>query len=153
MTKTPVDDTARGVFGSASSSSSRTVFSKWFNMVYQEKPINNRVGEERFRSPTDEEQARPAPPPNALLLMRCRSAPAKGWVERRGGDEEEDIINKVNEEKKEKSAPAEDEKLNNDNLVVMRYDPDLYQLSSDIAEETWIVGRGDPFSRSRSWKR
>jgi hypothetical protein len=65
---------------------SRAVFSKWF-MVLQENQNNKLCREdkkERDRAISDIESiAEPAaaPPPNALLLMRCRSAPAKGWLE------------------------------------------------------------------------
>ncbi|XP_022941103.1 uncharacterized protein LOC111446501 isoform X1 [Cucurbita moschata] len=54
------------------SESSRAAFSKWF-MVLQENRMMNGC--------TVDDDAPVAPPKNALLLMRCRSAPAKSWVE------------------------------------------------------------------------
>ncbi|CAM8923750.1 unnamed protein product [Rhodiola kirilowii] len=130
-----------------SGKSSRTVFSNWF-MVLEE---NQDVAE------TENEPE--APPPNALLLMRCRSAPAKSWLENRRKvvveDEEED-----KEAGKEKEKDVEEEKIEEkqrkklrDYLVVMEYDTELYKLSNDVAKETWVVGSVNPFSRSRSWKR
>ncbi|ERN03028.1 hypothetical protein AMTR_s00181p00011720 [Amborella trichopoda] len=77
-----------------------TVFAKWF-MILQEDPdkkthlngMREKVGLERGRGfvggerekgkfgEEREEEAPTVPPPNALLLMRCRSAPLKGWEE------------------------------------------------------------------------
>lgn len=111
------------------------------------------------------------PPPNALLLMRCRSAPAKSWLkesEEEGGNNNEKENNSQKEKEKEKelaqthvkkgqslkSLMEEDNNNNKENLVVMRYHSDYYGISTDIARETWIVGGlTDPMSRSRSWKR
>lgn len=126
--------------------SSRTIFSKWF-MVLQENQscgLNKEEMKEKYTS-CDEKSA-VAPPSNALLLMRCRSAPAKSWLEEK---EEED-----EEAKKAKVILEEENKRNKENLVVMKYEDDFYKFSSDIAKETWVVGGGrDPLSRSRSWKR
>ncbi|KAE9603882.1 hypothetical protein Lal_00002259 [Lupinus albus] len=147
---------------------SRTVFPKWF-MVLQENQ-NNELKEK------DKVSENYVPPSNALLLMRCRSAPAKSWLneESEGGDiHEERVKEKYEQERKEKEKEKEkaevkvmiqkgkslkslmeEEKRNKDNLYVTRYDTDFYELSSDIAKETWIVGDlRDSFSRSRSWKR
>ncbi|KAK5841820.1 hypothetical protein PVK06_004143 [Gossypium arboreum] len=34
-----------------------------------------------------------------------------------------------------------------ESLLVMKYDPDFYEISSDIAQETWLVGgMKDPLS-------
>jgi hypothetical protein len=148
--------------GSDSNENSATVFSKWF-MVLQENQ-NNKLCKE---TDIDESIAAPsAPPPNALLLMRCRSAPAKTWLEEKQEEEEEEkekededeeeIIGRGKEEIKAKSLKClmEEEKRKTkemNNMVVMKYDTDFYKISSDIAKETWVVG--DPFSRSRSWKR
>ncbi|XP_019190281.1 PREDICTED: uncharacterized protein LOC109184702 isoform X6 [Ipomoea nil] len=67
------------------SESSRTMFSKWF-MVLQEnqnpEPKDD-LEDESHNPPT-------GPPPNALLLMRCRSAPAKSWLEERHQKQEEE---------------------------------------------------------------
>ncbi|XP_019190276.1 PREDICTED: protein Shroom4-like isoform X2 [Ipomoea nil] len=133
------------------SESSRTMFSKWF-MVLQEnqnpEPKDD-LEDESHNPPT-------GPPPNALLLMRCRSAPAKSWLEERHQKQEEE----EEEEEKLKMAAEEEESNNEKNkkkkesLVVMRYGKDFYKFSSEIANETWVVGGiTDPLSRSRSWKR
>lgn len=88
-----------------------------------------------------------APPPNALLLMRCRSAPAKGLLEQKHKDNDSDY----DQQKNEKSRTENNMKKS---LVVMRYGSDLYKFSSDISKENWVVdGIKDPFSRSRSSKR
>ncbi|KAH0919186.1 hypothetical protein HID58_026846 [Brassica napus] len=122
--------------------------------------------------------AEPAvPPPNALLLMRCRSAPAKSWLEERmqakteqenrekqqeeeteednrerqreEETEDQEMMSMKNDEKDLRTL-VEEEKMD---LVLMRYDTDYYKLSSDIAKETWVVGGNqDPLSRSRSWR-
>lgn len=54
------------------------VFSKWF-MILQEE--NSQLSKKESAAP---------PPPNALMLMRCRSAPAKSWLEEREEEEEEE---------------------------------------------------------------
>ncbi|KAF5942967.1 hypothetical protein HYC85_020609 [Camellia sinensis] len=85
--------------------------------------------------------------------MRCRSAPAKSWIEEREEKEDEDEEREEEKEKKAKFA-MEEEKKGKSLAVVMRYDNDFCKLSSDVAKETWVVGgMRDPFSRSRSWKR
>lgn len=142
---------------------STTVFSKWF-MVLQENQTNG-VQE------TEESVSVSVPPPNALLLMRCRSAPAKSWVRESGNydddDDEEEVREGEGEKEKEKEkgevlakkgqslkSLMDEEKRKKENLVVMRYDSDFYNISSDIAKETWIVGGiRDFMSRSRSSKR
>lgn len=131
--------------------STKTVFSKWFMVLQENQNNNNNSNTEIEKSDYIEVDggATVAPPSNALLLMRCRSAPAKSWLEEREEEEEEEKKGKmvmeeeIHREKKE------------ENLVVMRYDTDFYKLSSDIAKETWVVGgiNKDPLSRSRSWKR
>ncbi|KAH7524417.1 hypothetical protein FEM48_Zijuj06G0117000 [Ziziphus jujuba var. spinosa] len=166
-----------------SSETSRTVFSKWF-MVLQEDQNNGFCRElDKKEREKQSDEDRPAaatggvpsvPPPNALLLMRCRSAPAKSWLEgkKKEEEEEEKEENEENEDdededgarerekelKKAKSLKClmEEERRKNktESLVVMRYDPDLYNISSDIAKETWVVGgMKDALSKSRSWKR
>ncbi|KAE9609035.1 hypothetical protein Lal_00020397 [Lupinus albus] len=150
---------------------SRTVFSKWF-MVLQENNQNSELKEKDKVTKDDETiSENNVPPPNALLLMRCRSAPAKSWLKEEsegGGDNHEEKENEEHEQKEKEKVEVkvlkkgqslkslmEKEKRNNDNnLVVMQYDNDFYELSSDIAKETWIVGDlRDSLSRSRSWKR
>uniref|UniRef100_A0A1J3E7W2 Uncharacterized protein n=1 Tax=Noccaea caerulescens TaxID=107243 RepID=A0A1J3E7W2_NOCCA len=153
---------------------SKTVFSKWF-MVLQEEQSNNDDDDNKKcgvvvdgDEKRDLENAEPAvPPPNALLLMRCRSAPAKSWLEERmqekteqenreeqQGEEEEEETEyqemSMKKKKKDLRSLMEEEKME---LVLMRYDTEYYRLSSDIAKETWVVGGiQDPLSRSRSWK-
>ncbi|KAF8648041.1 hypothetical protein HU200_065078 [Digitaria exilis] len=95
-----------------------------------------------------------APPPNALLLMRCRSAPAKGLsMSRRGTDGL--LASDVEQEKRAADAVADDVETEEygEEMVFMSTAPGFLKLSLDIAKETWVVGGGDPFARSRSWKR
>ncbi|KAL0368818.1 UNVERIFIED_CONTAM: hypothetical protein Scaly_1100700 [Sesamum calycinum] len=124
---------------------SRAVFSKWF-MILQENQgkefITREEREGKMIRPCSvdhqDDEAPSAPPPNALLLMRCRSAPAKSWLEEKA-------------ELEEKDDGKEQEKQN---LVVMRCGADFSKFSSDIAKETWVVGGiKDMLSRSRSSKR
>ena len=144
---------------------SRTIFSKWF-MVLQENQscgFNKEEIKEKNKVYGEEESAVPpaVPPPNALLLMRCRSAPTKSWLEE-NGEEKEKEKEKEKEAEQEKDQQAkkamliieEENTKKKENLVVMKYNDDFYKFSSDIAKETWVVGGGrDPLSRSRSWKR
>ncbi|KAL1225786.1 hypothetical protein V5N11_021006 [Cardamine amara subsp. amara] len=144
--------------------SSGTAFSKWF-MVLHEKQNNEECADEKENAFLDVETA--VPPPNALLLMRCRSAPVKNWLEieeKKKGETEEDNENvkkqsreeegeeEIVRKKKDLRSLMEEEK--NMNMVVMSYDTNYYKLSSDIAKETWVVGGiQDPLFRSRSWKK
>lgn len=134
---------------------SKAVFSKWF-MVLQENQDTKEVPPPTFDD-QDHYQSANAPPSNALLLMRCRSAPAKSWLEEREQDEDEN--NEEEEEKEAKMVNEEEVKnkkiLEENNLVIMNYDTDFYKLSCDIAKETWVVSgiNKDQISRSRSCKR
>ncbi|XVE60474.1 hypothetical protein DITRI_Ditri05aG0131700 [Diplodiscus trichospermus] len=140
---------------------SRTIFSKWFT-VLQENQNNGFYKEEkkeqrRSNDHVDDHQAA-VPPPNALLLMRCRSAPAKSWLgENRvhaNKEEEEECKRKAEKKTNNLRSLMEEENIKmKENLTVMRYDHDLYKISSDIAKETLGGGIKDPVSRSRSWKR
>ncbi|KAG0502000.1 hypothetical protein HPP92_002072 [Vanilla planifolia] len=117
-------------------SSSKTLLSKWFMLLEdkQSRGLNSdgeRREEEEKEEEEEEEEEKLSPPPNALLLMRCRSAPAKG---------EERAASEMTEEKE-------------DSLLVMSYAPDFVKVSTEIAKETWVVGNLDPLTRSRSWKR
>lgn len=146
--------------------SSGTVFSKWFMVLHEKQNDQECVGgtENAF---LDAETA--VPPPNALLLMRCRSAPVKNWLEleeetkvkteeenrgsedseKQSGEEEKETVRK----KKDLRSLMEEEKKTS-NVVVMSYDTNYYKLSADIAKETWVVGGiQDPLFRSRSWKK
>ncbi|XP_027094978.1 uncharacterized protein [Coffea arabica] len=154
------------------SESSRTVFSKWF-MVLQENNSTNKTELVKTDNKLIKEEATEAPcapPPNALLLMRCRSAPAKTRLEekeednddkeeeRHDDDDDHDHEKQTKEQEDGKRAEVlaiEEEKKRKDNLVVMRCGTaDFYKFSSDIAKETWVVGGiKDSLSRSRSWKR
>ncbi|MED6185384.1 hypothetical protein PIB30_056607 [Stylosanthes scabra] len=150
---------------------SRTVFSKWF-MVLQEdqssSSSNNKnagVDEEKEKKNVmardDESVTVAVPPRNALLLMRCRSAPAKSWLKREIEEEgkekdkgKEKVVEMVRG-KSLKSLMEEERRIintqdNNNKLLVM-YD---IGISSDIAKETWIVGGlRETFSKTRSCKR
>lgn len=161
-----------GTEGSDGSETSRTAaFSKWF-MVLQENQNNKLCKQAKIeteRAFDDESIAAPAaPPPNALLLMRCRSAPAKDWLVEKDDDEEEEeeveedehedeeegTRKEVSKAKSLKCLMEEEKRTKKENMVVMKYDNDFYKISSDIAKETWVGGgMRDPFSRSRSWKR
>ncbi|KAJ9146420.1 hypothetical protein P3X46_028689 [Hevea brasiliensis] len=165
-----------GAAASDANEASRTMFSKWF-MVLQENQNNEFCKEkikekEKEKSCGDESTATPSVPPrNALLLMRCRSAPAKSWLEdkvKEEDEEEEDDDEEEEAEEQEEDMKTEEKKgkklkalmeegkrnTKKESLVVMRYDTEFRKISSDIAKETWVVGgMGDPFSRSRSWKR
>ena len=150
----------------------RTMFSEWF-MVLQEgeeetKPINNDAVSSLEFQPSSVS----VPPPNALLLMRCRSAP-NSLLRKPKQQEEKELEEEEEEEEEEKSKISlkllmEEEKemvtAKKKSLMVMDYDADFYKLSSDIAKETWVVSgsstsssssrcNDDPLLRSRSWKR
>ncbi|KAI4337709.1 hypothetical protein L6164_016093 [Bauhinia variegata] len=143
---------------------SSTVFSKWFTVLQEnqnnglcreERKDKDKVGDDGSNAETT------VPPPNALLLMRCRSAPAKSRLQENEGGEKKENANKQDDKEKVEvkkghslKSLMEEEKQKKENLVAMRYDSDFYNISSDIAKETWIVGGlRDAVSRSRSWKR
>ncbi|XP_027339037.1 uncharacterized protein DDB_G0283697 [Abrus precatorius] len=153
---------------------SKTVFSKWFMVLQEEQNGGFRREEtkEKDNVRDGDDVDGPSvhvPPPNALLLMRCRSAPAKSWL--RGSEEDHnekqgkggESENREKEKEKGKvevkkgqslKSLIEEEKRKKEKVVVMRCDSDFYGISSEIAKETWIVGgMSDPMSRSRSWKR
>ncbi|GJN34150.1 hypothetical protein PR202_gb22793 [Eleusine coracana subsp. coracana] len=145
--------------GDERKSAATSVFSKWLMVLDggeepSEKDSGDDDDQEERRSEKADECAS-APPPNALLLMRCRSAPAKG-LSRRGAALEQPA-GEAEEEKGSAHAVAGDAagtEEDRDDLVFMSTAPGFLKLSIDIAKETWIVGGGgDPFSRSRSWKR
>ncbi|CAI9777960.1 unnamed protein product [Fraxinus pennsylvanica] len=154
------------------SETSRTVFSKWFMVLqenqskqFTEKDIKEKINKSRLSSTDDDVPC--APPPNALLLMRCRSAPAKSWLEKieadkkendeqeeEDEDEDEDEDEEEEEEEEKLTQEEEENAKKKENLVVMQYGADFYKISSDVAKETWVVGGiKDSLSRSRSWKR
>ncbi|XP_023546364.1 uncharacterized protein LOC111805493 [Cucurbita pepo subsp. pepo] len=138
----------------------RTMFSKWFMVLQDEEEEEE---ETKPRNDTGELQPCSVPPPNALLLMRCRSAPSTGWIERKPKQEQQEQEQEEKQSKISLKLLMEEEKeavAKKESLVVMDYDADFYKLSSDIAKETWVVSgsstsrcNDDPFLRSRSWKR
>ncbi|XP_023643573.1 uncharacterized protein LOC17895164 [Capsella rubella] len=170
------DDEEEEGEGEEEEENSKTVFSKWFMVLQEEQSSNDDdknndnkkcgVVDGDEKHDLEDLDAEPAvPPPNALLLMRCRSAPAKSWLEERmkvktepdnreekekEDEETEDQETGMKKTKKDLRSLMEEEKME---LVLMRYDTEFYRLSSDIAKETWVVGGiQDPLSRSRSWK-
>lgn len=152
--------------------SSPTVFSKWF-MVLQEN--NQDCGvfskDEKSLKSEETEDLPCLPPANALLLMRCRSAPAKSWMEEKQEEKEQQEkdddnddgrhYEKVEEEEEHADDDDDDKKMEKKEnkrkslMELMKNESDFYKLSSDIVKETWVIGgiHKDPFSRSRSWKR
>jgi hypothetical protein len=137
------------------SAAAASVFSKWLMVLEgSQEPQSQDSRDDDEVDQEDERQSREAqddcskapsvPPPNALLLMRCRSAPAKGLATK--GAEEPP----ASEETAQEKGDPEDDR---DELVFMRTAPDFLKLSIDIAKETWVVGGVDTFARSRSWKR
>ncbi|CAM0951180.1 unnamed protein product [Alopecurus aequalis] len=135
------------------SGAATSVFSKWLMVL--ERSQEPQVQDSRDHDDdNDERPSREArddcsklpsvPPANALLLMRCRSAPAKGLA-RKGAEEPTD-----GEETAHEKGSAEEDR---DDMVFMRTAPDFLKLSIDIAKETWVVGGVDALARSRSWKR
>ncbi|KAL6655913.1 hypothetical protein ACP70R_006739 [Stipagrostis hirtigluma subsp. patula] len=145
----------------AGGSAASSVFSKWLMVLEgSEETPEPDSGDDEARDQEDDERQESketdacsaAPPPNALLLMRCRSAPAKG-LSRRVADEPP--ADEVEQEKGSTDAVPENGGAvkETDELVFMSTAPGFMKLSIDIAKETWVVGGMDPLSRSRSWKR
>ncbi|KAJ0257601.1 Nucleolar GTP-binding protein [Hirschfeldia incana] len=140
--------------GSVMKTYSGTVFSDWLTFLHEKQNV-----EECVEAVSDKVETA-VPPPNALLLMRCRSAPVKNWLEK---EEEkkiecEDTRKQKGEEEKETVSKKKDlrslmeEEEEDVNVVVRDYDTNYYKLSSDIAKETWVVSGGqDSLYRSRSW--
>ncbi|XP_062221976.1 uncharacterized protein LOC133921207 [Phragmites australis] len=116
---------------------------RWFMVLEEGKKVSSKKQEQEQQQHREEEDA--APPANALMLMRCRSAPAKGLARRLGGEAEE-----CEDVKSAKKTPEEEKE---ESLVLMTYSPDFFKVSLDIAKETWIVGGDDAILRCRSWKR
>nr|XP_043639446.1 uncharacterized protein LOC122610532 [Erigeron canadensis] len=147
--------------------SSKSTFSKWF-MVLEENQDCGLHGKEKIKTPNKDDynnddvtQAPCVPPSNALLLMRCRSAPTKSLLEKKQdvGDDDDD-----NDEEHDKddhdcdhnNENDDDEKKRENLMELMKYEGDyFYKLSCDIAKETWIVGgsKKEPISRTQSSKR
>ncbi|KAJ1289463.1 hypothetical protein BS78_02G166200 [Paspalum vaginatum] len=167
----------RGGEHGAGGGAAASVFSKWLMVLEgggqepleqegyagpdEERGQDEDVDQHRAKkeTQTDESTDGPAaPPPNALLLMRCRSAPAKGLsMSRRGtcelldGDvEPEKGAADAVQGQGQGDGEAEEDR---EELVFMRTAPGFLKLSLDIAKETWVIGGGDPLARSRSCKR
>lgn len=159
-----------GADGIDGKETSRTIFSKWF-MVLQENQ-SNVLREERREKERSLVDAPPiAPPPNALLLMRCRSAPAKSWLrekEEEDHDEGEEKEEKEEEEKgrrermkklsiliEEEKREQEEQRERTEKMGVTRYGTDLRKGLSDVTRDRWVRGgaRDMLLSRSISWKR
>ncbi|CAM0148231.1 unnamed protein product [Urochloa decumbens] len=118
---------------------------RWFMVLEEGKKVSakNLQGQEPQQNQGEEDKEQDAvPPANALMLMRCRSAPAKGLARRLEAEDCEDVKN-------DKKTPEEEK----ESLVLMTYSPDFFKVSLDIAKETWIVGGDDAVLRCRSWKR
>nr|GEV48924.1 hypothetical protein [Tanacetum cinerariifolium] len=156
--------------------SSHTVFSKWFMVLQENNNEDCAVFEDTEKSlkPEETENVPCMPPTNALLLMRCRSAPAKSWMEEKEEEEQQqqeqekdDNVNNhdhnsdhYHDVKEEEHEDKDDhlekkESKRNSLMELMKNESDFYKLSIDIAKETWVIGgiKKDPLSRSRSWKR
>lgn len=127
--------------GIEGSESSRTAFSKWF-MVLQESGSNGIQRDSKsFCSGDDASIGRTpmAPPKNALLLMRCRSTPAKRWLEEEGEEDEKEEV------KVKKSLKWLMEEENRERYC---------KMTSHIAKQTLVASEKsrDLFTRSQSWK-
>ncbi|XP_076947950.1 uncharacterized protein LOC143620038 [Bidens hawaiensis] len=150
--------------------SSQTMFSKWFMVLQENQDCGVFEKDEKSLKTKDTEDHHHypcLPPANALLLMRCRSAPTKSWMEEKeeeeqekyGDDHDQDDYQEreENEEQDDKDQkldlPKESKRMSLSEL--MKNESDFYKLSVDVAKETWVTGgiHKDPFSRSRSWRR
>lgn len=120
-----------------SGENSKAVFSKWF-MVLQEEQSKNKEIIKKEEENINEDCVQ-VPPPNALLLMRCRSAPAKSWLEEREEEERE-------KERKIKRTSLE---------MVMKCDSDFHEADSspDVVKENWISEDMSDYLTSRSSQR
>ncbi|XP_071711639.1 uncharacterized protein [Rutidosis leptorrhynchoides] len=151
--------------------SSQTVFSKWFMLLQENQDCGVFEKDEKCIKLKEMEDSPCLPPSNALLLMRCRSAPAKSWKEEKEEEEEKhqykkdmnanDVNDSDNDHDKEDEHDNKDDKLvkkeskRKSLMELMQNETEFYKFSCDIAKETWVIGgiHKDPFSRSRSWKR
>ncbi|KAI3762192.1 hypothetical protein L1987_52616 [Smallanthus sonchifolius] len=146
--------------------SSQTMFSKWFMVLQENQDCEILEKDEKSLKSKETEDHHPCmPPTNALLLMRCRSAPAKSWMEekeeeeeqqKKYGDDNDHDHDKEDEEHGDKDQKVEQKEIKRKSLSeLMKNEGDFYKLSIDVAKETWVIGgiHKDPFSRSRSWRR
>ena len=139
------DDDEEGEERAENETEHGAALARWFMVLEEGKkvPAKKLQGQEPQQNQEGKEEDA-VPPANALMLMRCRSAPAKGLARRLEAEDCEDvkIAKKTPEEEKEKEG-----------LVLMTYSPDFFKVSLDIAKETWIVDGDDAVLRCRSWKR
>ena len=138
------DDDEEGEERAENETEHGAALARWFMVLEEGKkvPAKKLQGQEPQQNQEEGKEEDTAPPANALMLMRCRSAPAKGLARRLEAEDCEDvkIAKKTQEEEKE-------------SLVLMTYSPDFFKVSLDIAKETWIVDGDDAVLRCRSWKR
>ncbi|XP_076945617.1 uncharacterized protein LOC143616763 [Bidens hawaiensis] len=130
--------------------SSRRAFSKWLMVLDDNQDCLH--GKEENENPKDDEEAQGScvPPPNALLLMRCRSAPTRSLSEEdEEHDEHDDVNDGVDDDDDEHNFGNKKENL----MELMKYEGDFYKLSCDIAKETWVVGGINKDSPSKTSKR
>ncbi|KAH0849629.1 hypothetical protein HID58_096231 [Brassica napus] len=131
----------------------KNVFSKWFMVLQEEESKSDDDKTSRSASLMKTQTQTGGSTVDALLLMRCRSAPAKSLLEER-------MQVKTEQDTKEEEVGVKKIRRieitnggREDGVSVDEIDTDYYRLSSDIAKETWVVGGvQDPLSRSRSWK-
>ncbi|KAK8597203.1 hypothetical protein V6N13_001833 [Hibiscus sabdariffa] len=100
----------------------RSKFCKGF-LVLQENQSKGLSREEKKDGDQSHQTALPVPPSNALLLMHCRSAPAKSWLKEKVKDEE-NLENDEEEECKRKtnnlrSLIEEERRRTKERLLVM----------------------------------
>jgi len=95
--------------------------------------------------PGDSKEEPAVPPPNALLLMRCRSAPSLNYTDSDiAGCQAEDCS--LSNAKKKSPSNA---------VVLMRCETDFSKLSLEVSKETWVSKRDfthQTFMRSVSLK-
>ncbi|KAK4792245.1 hypothetical protein SAY86_022680 [Trapa natans] len=143
----------------------KPVFSNWFMVVkekndgktietHQEEAAKKQGGKSRDDGTLA--VAEVVPPPNALLLMRCRSAPAKSWrleavkEDREEAEEGMDEVKKklrllMKEKKREDEEEEVERKKKKQQSILMEaygVTNDHCKMSSEIAKETWVVGGG-----------
>ncbi|KAD4386192.1 hypothetical protein E3N88_26361 [Mikania micrantha] len=127
--------------------SSRSAFSKWLMVLKENQDfcMHGKEENEKLEGDDDDDdneaQVPCEPPSNALLLMRCRSAPTKSISE---DDNKEDDNNDHDDVNGHVDDYQHDVGKKRENLMeLMKYEGDFYKLSCDIAKETWIAGDDD----------
>ncbi|KAF9610352.1 hypothetical protein IFM89_022022 [Coptis chinensis] len=123
-------ETQANVEKSDVSGASGAAFSKWLVLMQQNN--NNEVAKKEAKckeekvekdGSCDGECASSAPPPNALLLMRCRSAPAKSLL---GEKEQEEEVEQI------KAGFVLEQEEKAESLILKYYVPDFLKVTSDI---------------------